>query len=352
MLTELVITGGKGGLAGGILCSGSRPSIMNCLIVGNRSTESESGGGISCSESGATFINCTMAGNNGGVRGAGLWFKNSQAEMTNSIIWGNGPVEVLAEGSNQPVITYTDVGGGWPGLGDLDSDPLFVRPGYWSDPKDATKPKPASDPTAVWVSGDYHLRSAAGRWDPAAKAWINDTVTSPCIDAGDPALSVGQEPSPNGNRINPAPTVVRFKQVNPMLAPFHSEAIRAISMRSFFNEKLFIIQMQIALSILWCVVLISSAAAEEPVYFADARLKAAVEETLRIYDPTPTDMLSLTELIWLNDEIRDLTGLEYATNLQSLFLRHNLITDISTLSGSSSLTSITTRSVICHLSLD
>ena len=202
VLTGLVITGGKGRLAGGIHCSESSPRIVNCLIVGNRSTESESGGGISCSESRATFINCTMAGNNGGVRGAGLWFKNSQAEMTNSIVWGNGPVEVLAEGSNQPVITYTDVGGGWPGLGDLDSDPLFVRPGYWSDPKDATKPKPASDPTAVWVSGDYHLRSAAGRWDPAAKAWINDTVTSPCIDTGDTLSPIGAEPMPNGNRIN------------------------------------------------------------------------------------------------------------------------------------------------------
>jgi hypothetical protein len=36
--------------------------------------------------------------------------------------------------------------------------------------------------------------------------------------------------------------------------------------------------------------------AEEPVFFADANLKAVVEETLGITDPTPIDMLELTEL--------------------------------------------------------
>ena len=48
-----------------------------------------------------------------------------------------------------------------------------------------------------------------------------------------------------------------------------------------------------------CVVLISltSAAAvlaEDPVYFPDANLKAAVEQALGKTDPTPTDMLTLT----------------------------------------------------------
>jgi hypothetical protein len=38
------------------------------------------------------------------------------------------------------------------------------------------------------------------------------------------------------------------------------------------------------------------AMAEDPVYFADGNLKAAVESQLGISDPTPTDMLSLTNL--------------------------------------------------------
>ena len=50
---------------------------------------------------------------------------------------------------------------------------------------------------------DYHLKSKAGRWD--GKAWANDSISSPCIDAGDPSLDYSNEPKPNGNRINIGP---------------------------------------------------------------------------------------------------------------------------------------------------
>jgi hypothetical protein len=50
--------------------------------------------------------------------------------------------------------------------------------------------------------GDYHLKSRAGRWDPATQTWIKDDVTSPCIDAGDPSSLIGQESFPNGGRVN------------------------------------------------------------------------------------------------------------------------------------------------------
>ena len=32
--------------------------------------------------------------------------------------------------------------------------------------------------------------------------WVQDEVTSPCIDAGDPTTAVGPEPFPNGGRIS------------------------------------------------------------------------------------------------------------------------------------------------------
>jgi hypothetical protein len=72
---------------------------------------------------------------------------------------------------------------------------------------------------------------------------------------------------------------------------------------------------------------------EDPVYFPDANLKAAVENELGISGPTPTDMLSLTYLDAEYSEIVDLTGIEYATNLTTLDLHHNQISDISPLSG-------------------
>lgn len=73
--------------------------------------------------------------------------------------------------------------------------------------------------------------------------------------------------------------------------------------------------------------------AEDPVVFADANLKAAVEAALGISNPTPTDMLGLTSLYADRKGIGDLTGLEYAVNLGGLHLSVNNITDISALSG-------------------
>jgi hypothetical protein len=202
-ITGLVITGGSGNLAGGVVCVGSSPTIQNCLIVGNRATGPDGvGGGIYCENSEATFINCTVSGNYGGSSGAGVSSKDSLAVVVNSIIWANSPVEIEVSGTIQPVIGYTDVTGGWIGTGNLKVDPLFAAAGYWANPEDLTKPVSASVATAVWVAGDYHVMSQAGRWDPVAKAWVMDAVTSPCIDRGSPALPVGAEPLPNGNKIN------------------------------------------------------------------------------------------------------------------------------------------------------
>lgn len=59
----------------------------------------------------------------------------------------------------------------------------------------------AKDPCfANAASGDFHLKSAAGRWN--GTTWVKDTVTSPCIDAGETSAAYANEPSPNGNRAN------------------------------------------------------------------------------------------------------------------------------------------------------
>lgn len=85
---------------------------------------------------------------------------------------------------------------------------------------------------------------------------------------------------------------------------------------------------------------------QSPVNIPDSRLKAAIERALWVSDPTPTDMLELTELVYVEDwdeqdeGIRSLTGLEYAKNLQKLRLRFNLFSDVSALSGLTNLTSL------------
>jgi hypothetical protein len=95
------------------------------------------------------------------------------------------------------MIAYSDICNGWSGEGNMDLDPCFADPGYW-DPN-GTPEDPNDD---IWIDGDYHLKSQAGRWGPAKQAWIRDDVTSPCIDAGDPMSPIGQEPFPNGGRVN------------------------------------------------------------------------------------------------------------------------------------------------------
>ena len=87
-----------------------------------------------------------------------------------------------------------------------------------------------------------------------------------------------------------------------------------------------------------CAFLLKTATAEEPVSFGDANLKAAVEEELWILNPTPSDMLGLTKLSYNgrqspNAVITDLTGLQYAVNLQSLSLPSHGFSSLSPLSG-------------------
>lgn len=57
------------------------------------------------------------------------------------------------------------------------------------------------------ANGDYHLMSARGRYLPGADPnqpglWVLDEVTSPAIDAGDPAIDPAAEPAPNGGQVN------------------------------------------------------------------------------------------------------------------------------------------------------
>ena len=69
-------------------------------------------------------------------------------------------------------------GGASAGTGDISVDPMFADPANY----------------------DFHLKSTAGRWD--GSTWVIDSEDSPCIDAGDPSSGYGNEPTPNGGRIN------------------------------------------------------------------------------------------------------------------------------------------------------
>ncbi len=164
------------------------PALTHCIIAGNGQhgvSGLPPGGGI------PTITNCTIAGN----AGFGVW--SLQPTVLNSIIYHNGAGRIQVQGDAPAVITYTDLQGGWSGEGNIDADPHFAEPGFWS--LNGT-PDDANDD--FWVPGDYHVQSQAGRWDPKSLSWVQDVLTSPCIDAGDPASDWIAEPQPNGGRIN------------------------------------------------------------------------------------------------------------------------------------------------------
>ncbi len=96
-------------------------------------------------------------------------------------------------------IHYSDIQIGFPdiGTGNIDANPCFAELEHM-DPN-STPDDPNDD---FWAAGDYHLKSQAGRFDPNSADWVQDEVTSPCIDTGDPNDSVRAEPAPNGGRIN------------------------------------------------------------------------------------------------------------------------------------------------------
>ena len=76
----------------------------------------------------------------------------------------------------------------------------------------------------------------------------------------------------------------------------------------------------------------------DAVLFISQNLKLAVEEALGIINPTPADMLNLTSLTHIIDDsdyldISNLTGLEYAVNLEYLDLTNNSINNHAALAS-------------------
>lgn len=184
----LAIEGGRGI---GVYCEGASPTLSHCLVAGNL------GGGLVCRESQPVVVSSTIAGNGAEPTTGGIVLLNSNVTVINSILWGNRPSSISVEAGSTGTFQYCNVEGGSPGVGNINVNPAFVLVGYWGD--SGTPHDPNDD---FWVSGDYHLKSQTGRWDPGRTSWIVDDASSPCIDAGDPSSPVGEEMQPHGGRIN------------------------------------------------------------------------------------------------------------------------------------------------------
>lgn len=184
---------------------GGKPAIVDCMITRNRyGVYNTYGSLVGCVvggnqeygvwiESGQlNVINCTIVGN----ANSGVYAVNNEVRISNSIVAYNGGRGLSGSYSSTPWSQYTNVYGNLQGnynylpagKHDISEPPYFADNGAWD--------------ADGWHQGDYHLLSTAGRWDPTAKAWVKDPIDSPCIDKGDPNTPVGDEPYPNGGRIN------------------------------------------------------------------------------------------------------------------------------------------------------
>lgn len=156
--------------------------LINCL------TSANGGSGFSVSYGSLGVTNCTIVGNKSyGI--ATAWA--GSAAVSNSIIVKNGGYGLAGDITSQYNNVWHNLVGDYNGnvtaANDISANPIFAVAGYW-------------DMSNNWVEGEYHLMSAAGRWD--VNDWVYDDFNSPCIDAGDPCSPIGVEPNPNGGVIN------------------------------------------------------------------------------------------------------------------------------------------------------
>jgi len=201
---------------GGVWILASSPTITNCTITDNKS---RSGGGICCYESDAVITNCIFSGNSVGYCGGAIY--NSRGNLSlgnatvtensaksrggalycdysgkptvnNSILYSNtapsGPEIALDSYYRDPsplnlAVSYSNVRGGLPAIYNLGGAAISWGPGN-------------IDAELFFVdanNGDYHLKSRGWRWDAWRRTWTWDTVTSRCIDAGDPDAPLRDE---------------------------------------------------------------------------------------------------------------------------------------------------------------
>lgn len=135
-------------------CLEGSPTFTGCTITDNV-TAYHGGAFMLRSGSFPTITNCTIAGNVASGTGGAIRCESGTAFVRGTILWNNSPNEIDLTGGTA-VVSYCDVQGGWPGEGNLDTDPLFV---------DADGP----DDLPGTSDDNFRLQSA-----------------SDCINAGDP----------------------------------------------------------------------------------------------------------------------------------------------------------------------
>jgi len=135
-LNRSTVTQGENNYGGAFFATGStltfaRPTLLNCLFVGNTAGVGNggSGGAIYVTPSTLlTVINCTIAHNFADTDAGGVF---GSPTVVGSTIWGNIDRRGRSPSSQMTgsaVVSYSCVEGGWNGVGNTAEDPRFVDP--------------------------------------------------------------------------------------------------------------------------------------------------------------------------------------------------------------------------------
>ena len=127
-LVDCVFVGNDGGFdGGGVLEANDSTLILNCLFSGN---SSGFGAGLASATNDLAIVNCTFVGNSND----GLYFGGDVSPLiSNCVFWDNDGAQFRGTGP-PPFVRYSDIQGGWPGMGNIDQNPLFVAgpDGTWT----------------------------------------------------------------------------------------------------------------------------------------------------------------------------------------------------------------------------
>lgn len=131
IITNSVIMNNSGtnAVGGGLSANHCEPILINNIIADNYGNQ---GGAVYCNCADPKVLNCTFA-DNWATTGGAIHCVDSSPVVTNSILWGNAPTEIVGVTEfADPLVSYSNVTGGYSGDGNINLNPLFVNGFYGS----------------------------------------------------------------------------------------------------------------------------------------------------------------------------------------------------------------------------
>lgn len=187
-------------LVGRLSISGGHVSLQDSQQVGLSNVLVYAGNMNAITANNVGFLkvyNSTLANNGSQYVQSGA----TDAVLRNNILVADGldrfAIQWIGGGLDSDYNNLIARNGAWIGLRNGQWEKLV----YWQQQTGRDMHSLSAEPLfANPAAGDYHLKSVQGRWTPTGDAV--DEEHSPSIDTGDPDFLVGNEPLPNGARIN------------------------------------------------------------------------------------------------------------------------------------------------------